>query len=94
MVLRMYLDICYQPNARLHALKIKVFQNKKEIAPLSAESNPCIPRVTELTTLPADGEQLRLEFKSDQIDSSTLSIRIETPDHQYVEHLFDMQALR
>jgi hypothetical protein len=94
MVFRIYLDICYKPNAPLNAIKIKVIQNKKEIIPLSEESSPYIPRITELTILPPNGEQVRLEFKSSQFDSSTLSIRIDTPDKQHAEDKFDMQALR
>ena len=94
MVFRVYLDICYKPNAPLNAIKIRVTQNKKEITPLSEESSPYIPRVTELTTLPPNGEQVRLEFKSSQIDSSTLTIRIDTPDKQHAEAEFDLQTLR
>jgi hypothetical protein len=94
MIFRIYLDICYKPNAPLNAIRIKVIQNKIEITPLSAESSPYIPRITELTTLPPNGEQLRLAFKSSQIDSSTLTIRIDTPDKQHAEDEFSMQALR
>jgi hypothetical protein len=94
MIFRVYLDICYQPNALLNAIKIKAFQNKKEIVPLSTESNPYVPRVDEFATLPANGEQVRLEFKSNQIDSSTLHFRIDTPDGQHAEVDFDLQALR
>lgn len=53
MVFRVFLDICYKPNAPLNAIKIKVFQNKKEIVPLSTDSDPYVPRVDELATLPA-----------------------------------------
>ncbi|HEV2103488.1 MAG TPA: hypothetical protein VGR58_11985 [Candidatus Acidoferrum sp.] len=94
MFFRVYLDICYKPNAPLNAIKIKVVQNKKEIVPLSAESQPYVPRVTELATLPANGEQVRLEFKSNQIESSALIIFIDTPDKQHAEVNFDLQILR
>ena len=94
MVFRVYLDICYKPNALLNAIKIKIIQNRKEITPLSEESSPYIPRVTKLTTLPPNGEQVRLEFKSSQIDSSALTIRIDTPDKQHAEVEFDLQTLR
>jgi hypothetical protein len=94
MVFRVYLDICYERDAPLKSVKIKVIQNKKEIAPLSEESSPYIPRVTELTTLPPNGEQILLEFKSNQIDSSRLTFRIDTPDGQHAEVDFDLQTLR
>jgi len=94
MFFHVYLDICYKPNALLNAIKVKVIQNKKEITPLSAESNPYVPRVDELATLPANGERVRMEFKSNQIDSSTLIILIDTPDEQHAEVNFDLQSLR
>jgi len=93
MFFRVYLDICYKPNALLNAIKVKVIWNKKEITPLSAESNPHVPRVDELATLPANGERVRLEFKSNQIDSSTPIILIDTPDKQHAEVDFDLQTL-
>jgi hypothetical protein len=43
MIFRVYLDICYERDAPLKSVKIKVIQNKKEIAPLSEESSPYIP---------------------------------------------------
>ena len=94
MIFRVYLDICYKPDAPLNAIRIKVMQNKKEIIPLSAESSPYIPRVDELSTLPPNGEQVHLEFKSSRIDSSTLTFLIETPDNQHAEVDFDLQTLR
>ena len=94
MVFRIYMNICYEPNAPLNAIKIKVIQNKKELAPFSAKSTPYLPHVTELTTLPPNGEQVRLEFNSSQIDSSMLTIRIDTPDKQHAEVEFDLAALR
>jgi hypothetical protein len=94
MFLRVYLDICYKPNAPLNAIKVKVFQNKREIVPSSAETRPYVPRIDELATLPANGERVRLELKSNQIDSSTILFRIDTPDHQQAEVAFDMQTLR
>lgn len=94
MVFRIYLDICYKPKAPLNAIKVSVIQNKKELIPVSAESSPYYERVTELATLPANGERVQQEFKSGQIDSSTLTIRIDTPDKQHAEVEFDLQDLR
>jgi hypothetical protein len=91
---RVFLDICYKPNAPLHAIKIRAFQNNKELVPLSSESIPYVPQVDELTTLPANGKRVRLEFKSSQIESSTLNFRIGTPDQQHAEVDFNLQTLR
>jgi hypothetical protein len=63
MVFYVHLDICYKRTLP-ERYQIKVIQNKKEIAPLSAESSPYVPSVDELATLPANGERIRLEFKS------------------------------
>jgi hypothetical protein len=90
MFLRVYLDICHKPNAPLNAIKVKVFQNKREIVPLSTETRPYVPRIDELAALPANGERVRLEFKSNQIDSSTLLFRMDTSDHQQAEVDLDM----
>jgi len=74
--------------------KSKSYRIKKELAPWFAESSPYVPRVDELATLPAKREEVRLEFKSNQIDSSTLIISIDTPDKQHAEVAFDLPGLR
>jgi len=89
-----YLDVCYKPNALLNAIKVQVIQNKKEITPLSAESNPYVPRVDELATLPANGERVRMEFKSNQIDSFHSNHSHRHADKQHAEVNFDLQSLR
>jgi hypothetical protein len=94
MVFRMYLDICYKPHAPLKGIKVIVVQNKKEIAPVTAESSPYYPVVSDTATLPANGERIKLEFKSGQIDSSTLTVVIDTPDQQHAEVEFELQSLR
>jgi hypothetical protein len=46
--------------APLNAIKVKVFQDKKQIIPLPSEGNPYVRRVDELARLAADGEQIHL----------------------------------
>jgi len=94
MYFRMYLDICYRPRAPLNTIKVKVMQNKKEIASVSAQSSPYYPVIRETAILPANGERITLEFNSGQFDSSTLTILIDTLDQQHAAVEFELQGLR
>lgn len=93
MVFRMHLDICYQVRAPLDAVKIKIIQNKRTLIPLSFQSTP-YAEATEFGFLPANGEQLDLEFASSRIDSSTLTILIDTPNDQHTTTEFDLASIR
>lgn len=94
LLFKLYLDICYMEKAPLNALRVKVIQNKKEIVPLTCESSPFYPVVDEHAVLPANGERIYLEFKPEQLDSSTLTILIDTPDGKHVSTEFDLQGIR
>lgn len=91
---RMYLDICYKSDAPLNSVSIKVIQNKKELVPLSAESSPYYPATDKRHRIPSVGEKVQLEFKAGQIDSSALTVLVDTPDGQHAESEFDLYALR
>lgn len=90
----MYLDICYMTNAPPNAVRIKVIQNRKEITPESEDRSAYYPATDEYTRMPSIGEQIQLRFKAEKMDSSTLTIQIETPDGQHAETEFDLQTLR
>jgi len=92
---RIHLDICYQPGAPPpYSVHVKIIQNRREIAPLSDQRSAYIPRVDEHATLPSNGEQIDLEFTATKIDSSDLTILIDTPDNQHSKVDFDLRALR
>jgi len=91
---RMYLDICYMTNAPPNAVRIQVIQNRKEIPPQSEDRSAYYPATDEYTFMPSIGEQIQLRFKADKMDSSPLTIRIDTPDGQHAEMEFDLQTLR
>jgi hypothetical protein len=91
---RMYLDICYMTNASPNAVRVKVIQNRKEIVPQSEDRSAYYPATDEYTFMPSIGEQIQLRFKADKLDSSGLTIRIDTPDGQHAETEFDLQTLR
>jgi hypothetical protein len=91
---RIHMEINYKPDAPPDAIKIKLVQNKKEILADSVERSPFYPPTDAYTRLPSIGETIDLVFKPEKIDSSTLTIQIDTPDGQHAECVFDMQATR
>jgi hypothetical protein len=90
---RIYLDVCYRLEAPANAVKVKIMQNKKEVVPDSFESSP-YSESTEFGFLPPNGEQIVLEFRAAKIDSSDMTVLIDTSDGQHGETRFDLQALR
>jgi hypothetical protein len=91
---RISMDICYKIDAPEGAVKVKVFQNKKEILPESYDSSPYYPAANKYTRVSSIGEKVEMEFKPNKIESSTLLIVIETPDGQHAETAVDLRALR
>ena len=88
-----HLDICYTTHAPQNAIRFKIIQNKKEMAPLSVQRSPYEER-TEFGALPPNGEQIDLEFKAEALGSSDLTIVIDTPDGQHGEAVIALGALR
>ena len=94
-VFRMYLEICYMVDAPLpSAVKITVIQNDKGIPPQSEERSAFFPATDPYTYMPNIGEKVKLEFDPRKFDSSTLTIRIDTPDDQHAKTEFDLSSLR
>jgi hypothetical protein len=50
--------------------------------------------IDELSVLPSNGEKVQLEFDAGKIDSSTITIAIDTPNDEHVQVEFDLQSLR
>lgn len=93
MSFRIHLDVCYCLRAPANAIKIQVLQNKKIVVPESFESSP-YSEPTDFGFLPPNGEQITLEFRPAKIDSSGLTIVIDTSDGQHAETLFELQSIR
>jgi hypothetical protein len=91
---RVHMDILYMLDAPPDAIKFKLIQNKKELTPDSTERSSYFPASDAYTRPPAIGETLELEFNASRIDSSTLTIAIDTPDGQRAETVFDLQSIR
>jgi hypothetical protein len=95
MKFRMFLDLCYMRGAPPpNSVKIKVIQNKKEIAPDTDTRMAYAEPINELSTLPPNGEKVELEFDAGKIDSSTITMAIDTPNEQHVRVELDLQTLR
>src|SRR5208283_1793963 len=95
MVLRIFLDICYMREAPPpNSVQIQVLQNKKTVAPFTDTRTAFAERFSEESFLLPNGEKAVLEFNPQKIDSSTLTLRMATPDGQHAECTFDMQSIR
>ncbi len=93
MSFHIYLDVCYRLHAPANAVRVKITQNKKEVVPSSFASSP-YSEPTEFGFLPPNGEHIVLEFEPGKIDSSDLTILIETSDGQHAETVLDLQLIR
>jgi len=91
---RIHLEICYMVDAPPDGLTVRIVQNKKELLPASFERSLFFPASDEYSSPPPIGETIQLEFSADKIDSSTLTILIDTPDGQQAETVFELQTLR
>ena len=95
MALRVFLDICYTREAPPpYSVRIRVLQNKKVITPSAETRTAFAERFTEESFLLPNGEKAVLEFNPGEIDSSALTIRMDTPDGQHADCVFDMEAIR
>jgi len=94
-VLRMYLEVCYEADAPLpNSVRISVIQKNKPAAPLSDERSAFFPPSDVYMRVPNLGEKVTLEFDPAKLDSSTLTIRIDTPNGQHSTTEFDLQSIR
>lgn len=95
MKLRLFLDICYMREAPPpNSVKLKFIQNTKEILPMTDVRSAFAERFSETSFLLPNGEKAELEFDPKKLDSSTLTILIDTPNGQHAETAFDLQSLR
>jgi hypothetical protein len=91
---RIHLEICYMPDAPPDAVKIKLIQNRKEIVPDSVDRSGFYPPTDVYTRLPSIGEIVDMKVEAAKIDSSLLTIQIDTPNDQHTHADFDLQTVR
>lgn len=77
-----------------NSVKIELIQNKKEIFPDSDVRSAYSERFSKTSFLLPTGERAKLEFDPKKLDSSMLTIQIDTPDDQHAETEFPLQSLR
>ncbi len=94
MVFRIHLEICYMVDAPPDALQVRIVQNKKDLVPDSFDRALFFPTSDPYTSPPPIGETMHLEFSPDKLDSSDLTILIDTPDGQHAETLFALSSIR
>jgi hypothetical protein len=94
-VLRLYLENCYEVDAPLpNSVRIMVVQKNKQVPATSEERSAFFPPSDVYTRVPNLGEKVTLEFDPKKFDSSTLTIRIDTPDDQHAAAEFDLPNIR
>lgn len=91
---RIHLEICYMLDAPPDALNVRIVQNKKDPVPDSFERSAFFPASDEYSSPPPIGETVLLEFNGDKIDSSDLTILIDTHDGRHSETVFYLQSIR
>jgi hypothetical protein len=95
LVFRIQLEICYTLDAPPDGLEVRIVQKKKDLLPDSFERALFFPASDKYAAPPPPiGETMDFEFRPDKIDSSTLSILIDTPDGQQAQLDLDLRSLR
>jgi hypothetical protein len=91
-VFRVQLDICFG-HKESQSVKFRITQNDKELAPSSVEHSPYFAAQRHGPSV-VIGEHVKLQFEADKIESTRLTVEIETPDGQHAETIFDLAKLR
>jgi hypothetical protein len=91
---RIHFEICYMPDAPPDAVKIKLIQNRKEIVPDSVERSGFYAPADVYTRLGSIGEVVDMKVDAAKIDSSSLTVQIDTPNDQHAQVNFELQSLR
>jgi hypothetical protein len=91
-VFLMQLDICFG-HKESQSMKFKITQNDKELAPISVERSPYFAGGRHGPSQ-VIGEHVMLQFEASEIESSPLTVEIETPDGRHTETTFDLARLK
>jgi hypothetical protein len=91
---RIHLEICYMPDAPPDAVKIKLIQNRKEIVADSVDRSGFYAPADVYTRLRSIGEVVDMKVDAAKIDSSSLTIQIDTPNDRHAKVEIDLRSLR
>jgi hypothetical protein len=91
-IFRVQLDIC-RGHKELDSVKVKITQSDKELAPSTVEHSPYFAEQRHGPSV-VIGEHLKLQFQADKIESTPLTVEIETPDGLHARTMFDLAKLR
>jgi hypothetical protein len=96
---RVFLDVYYKPvkagtSDSPNGIRVRLIQNKKEIAWRTIERDPLLPFHDAYTLAERDGEYLELACDAAKIDSSVLTIIVDTPDGGQLKTEFDLSTLK
>jgi hypothetical protein len=95
MNVKLFVDVCYMRQAPPpNSVKIRLLQNKKEIAPVSDARTAFAERFSEVGFLPPNGESAAMEIDPRKLDATVLTVAMDTPDGQHGEAEFDLGVLR
>ena len=95
LVFRIHLEICYMLDAPPEGLEVRIVDRKRDLLPDSSERALFFPAWDKYAAPPpAIGETIDFQFSPEKIDSSTLSILIDTPDGQHTQLDLDLRSLR
>jgi hypothetical protein len=91
-VFRVQLDIC-RGRKELDSVKFRITQNDKELVPSFVEHSPYFAEQRHGPSV-IIGEHAKLQFQADMIESTPLTVEIETPDGLHARTTFDLAKLR
>jgi hypothetical protein len=94
MMVELHIEVCYMLDAPPNAIQVKLTQSNKQISPDSERRSSFYPATDAYTAAPRIGEIVDLEFKPEKFQSSTMTIKIITPDGGSDDVEFDLKSLR
>jgi hypothetical protein len=96
---RVFLDIYYKPvkprtSDSPNGIGVRLIQKKKDIAWRTVERQPLLPFHDAYTSAERDGEYLEIACDAAKIDSSVLTIVVDTPDGGQLKTQFDLAEIK
>jgi len=99
MTFRIFTEIYYRPRnsgsgSRQHDIRVRLMQHGREIDANVADRWDLNAFRDAATSAESIGQHVELECSADKIDSSDLTVEVDTPDGQHAETTFDLNAIK